>query len=86
MDEIALLKTRLEERDRDEVAANEKYATLAKECEGRGKEIAALREAVANTKKGKRDKKVEKVVQTKVKRVLVVRTQTERCTYARFLA
>ena len=47
VDEIGLLKTRLEERDRDEVAANKKYATLSKECKGRGKEIAALREAVA---------------------------------------
>ena len=56
VDEIGLLKTRLEERDRDEVAAKEKHATLSKECKGRGKEIAALREPVANLKKGKRDK------------------------------
>ena len=52
VDEIGLLKTRLEERDRDEVAANEKYAPLSKECKGRGKEIVALREAVVNLKKG----------------------------------
>ena len=44
VDEIGLLKTRLEERDRDEVAANEKHAALPKECKGRGKEIAAFRE------------------------------------------
>ena len=74
VDEIGLLKTRLEERDRDEVAANEKYATLSKECKGRGKEIAALRETVANMKKGKRDKEVEKAVQTEVKGVLVAGT------------
>ena len=52
VDEIGQLKTRLEERDRDEVAANEKYAPLSKECKGRGKEIVALREAVVNLKKG----------------------------------
>ena len=67
VDEIGLLKTRLKERDRDDVAANEKYATLSKECKGRGKEIAALREAVANLKEGKRDKEVEKAVQMEVK-------------------
>ena len=49
------------------MATNEKYATLSKECKGRGKEIAALCEAVANMKKGKRDKEVEKAVQTGVK-------------------
>ena len=86
VDEIGLLKTRLEERDRDEVAANEKYAALSKECKGRGKEIAAMREAVANMKKGKRDKEVEKAVQTEVTEVLVAGTQTERCTYASILA
>ena len=75
----------MEERDRDEVAANEKYATLSKECTGRGKEIAALREAVANMKKGKRDKEVEKAVQTEVKGVLVAGTLTERRTYASIL-
>ena len=64
VDEIELLKTRLEERDRDEVAANEKYATLSKECKRKGKDIAAMREAVANIKKGKKDKEVEKAVQT----------------------
>ena len=86
VDEIGLLKTRLEERDRDEVAANEKHAALSKECKGRGKEIAALREAVINLKKGKRDKEVEKAVQTEVKGVLVAGTQTEGRTYARILA
>ena len=74
VDEIELLKTRLQERDRDEVAANEKYAALSKECKGRGKEIAAMNEAVANMKKGKRDKEVEKAVQTEVKGVLVAGT------------
>ena len=86
VDEIGLLKTRLKERDRDEVAANEKYATLSKECKGRGKEIAVLREAVANLKKGKRDKKVEKTMQTEVKGVFVAGTQTERRTYTSILA
>ena len=86
MDEIELLKTRLEERDRDEVAANEKYAALSKECKGRGKEIVAIREALANMKKGKRNKEVEKAVQTEVKGVLVAGTRTERQTYASILA
>ena len=86
VDKIGLLKTRLEERDRDEVAANAKHATLSKEWKGRGKVIAALREAVANMKKGKRDKEVEKAVQTEVKGVLVAGTQTERRTYASILA
>ena len=76
----------MEERDRDEVAANEMYATLPKECKGRGKEIAALREAVANMKKGKRDREVEKAVQTEVNGVLVAGTQTERRTYDSILA
>ena len=44
------------------MAANKRYATFSKECKGRGKEIAALRKAVANLKKGKRDKEVEKAV------------------------
>ena len=57
-----LTKKKNNERDRDEVAANKRYATLSKECKGRGKEIAALRKAVANLKKGKRDKEVEKAV------------------------
>ena len=86
MDEIELLKTRLEERDRDEVAANEKYAALSTECKGRGKEIGAIYEAIANMKKRKRDKEVEKAVQTEVKGVLVADTQTERHTYASILA
>ena len=86
VDEIGLLKMRLEERDRDEVAANEKYAAFSKECQGRGKEIAAMHEAVANMKKGKSDKEVEKAVQTEVKGVLVASTQTERRTYASILA
>ena len=86
VDEIELLKTRLEERDRDEVAANEKYATLSKECKARGKEIAAMHEAVANIKNSKKDKEVEKAVQTEVKGVLVAGTQTERRTYASILA
>ena len=75
----------MEEKDRDEVGGNEKYATLPKECKGRGKEIAALREAVANMKKWKRDKEVEKSMQTEVTGVLVAGTQTERRTYASIL-
>ena len=53
VDEIELLKTRLVERDRDEVAAEEKYAALSKECKGRGTEIAAMHEAVANMKRAR---------------------------------
>ena len=86
VDEIRLLKTRLEERHRDEVAANEKWAALSKKCKGRGNEIAGWREAVANLKKGKRDEEVEKTVQMEVKGVLVAGTQTERRTYASILA
>ena len=86
VDEIGLLKTRLEKRDRDVVADNEKHAALSKECKGRGKKIAALPEAVANLKKGRRDKEVEKAMQTDVKGVLVAGTQTERRTYASILA
>ena len=58
VDEIELLKMRLDETDRDEVAANERYTALSKECKGRGKEMAAMCEAVTNMKKGKRDKEV----------------------------
>ena len=86
MDEIDVLKTRLEERDRDEVVASEKCTTLSKECKGRGKEIAVRRETVANLKKGKKDKEVEKAVQTEVKEVFVVGTPTDRRTYASILA
>ena len=67
MDEIELLKSKLEEWDGDGVAVNEKYATLSKECKRSGQEIAALCEAVANIKTGKRDKEVQKFVQTEVK-------------------
>ena len=45
-----------------------------------------MREAVANMKKGKSEKEVEKAVQTKVKGVLVAGTQTERRSYASILA
>ena len=68
------------------MAANEKYAALSEECKGRGKEIAAMREAVTNMKQGKRDKEVEKAVQTEVRGVLVAGTQTERRTYPSILA
>ena len=86
VDEIELLKTRLEERDRDELAANEKSAALPKESKGRGNEIAAMHEAVANMKKGKGNKEVEAAVRTEIKGVLVAGTQPERCTYASILA
>ena len=56
------------------MAANEKYAALSKECKGRGKEIAAMREAVANMTNVKMDKEVEKAMQTEVKGVLVAGT------------
>ena len=72
--EIGLLKTHLEEKERDEVAASEKHAALSIECKGRGKEIAALREAVANLKKEKKETEVERSVQTEVTPVLVVGT------------
>ena len=43
-------------------------------------------EAVANMKRGKRDKEVKKAVQTEVMGVVVAGTQTERRTYASILA
>ena len=42
VEEIGLLKTRLEEEEKDKVAASEKHIALSTECKGRGKEIAAL--------------------------------------------
>ena len=45
-----------------------------------------MHKAVANMKKGRRVKEVEKAVQTDVQRVLVAGTQTERHTYASILA
>ena len=68
------------------MAASEKHAALSVECKGRGKEIAALREAIVNLKKGKRDKEVEKSVQMEVTPVLVISRQTDRHTYASVLA
>ena len=56
---------------------SEKFATLQAECKG-GREIAALREAVANLKKGRKDKEVEKSVQVGSNPVLVASTQTDR--------
>ena len=65
--------------------ASEKFAALQAECKGRGIEIAVLREAVANLKRGKRDKEVERSVQREVTPVLVIGTQTDRRTYASVL-
>ena len=83
VEEIGLLK---KEKEECMAAANEKLAAVSAECKGRGKEIATLREAVANMKKGKRDMEVEQAVQTEVTEVLVAGTQTERRTYASILA
>ena len=65
------------EKEEGTAAANEKLAAVSAECKGRGQKIATLRGAVANMKEGKRDKKVEKAVQTEVKGVLVACKQTE---------
>ena len=83
VEEIGLLK---KEKEEGMAAANEKLAAVSAECKGRRKEIAPLRGAIANMKKGKRDKEVEKAVQTEVTEVLVAGTQTERRTYASILA
>ena len=83
VEEIGMLK---KEKEEGMAAANEKLAAVSAECKGRGKEIATLRGAVANMKKEKRDKEVEKAVQTEVTEVLVAGTQTERRTYASILA
>ena len=83
MGEIGLLK---KEKEEGMAASNEKLAAVSAECKGRGKEIATLRGAVANMKRGKRDKEVEKAVQTEVTDVLVAGTQTKRRTYASILA
>ena len=66
--------------------ASEKFAALQAECKGRGREIAVLREAVANLKRGKKEREVERSVQTEATPVLVVGTQTDRRTYASMLA
>ena len=50
MEESGLLKTHLEYKERDEAAASKNHATLSNECKGRGKEITALHEAVADLK------------------------------------
>ena len=42
-----------------------------------GKGLQPCVKSVANMKKGRRNKKVEKAVETEVKRVLVAGTQTE---------
>ena len=68
------------------MAASESHAALSTKCKRREKEIAALREAVANLKKGKKEGEVERSVQTKVTPVLAVSTQTDRRTYASVLA
>ena len=83
VEEIGLLK---KEKEEGMAAANKKLAAMSAECKGRGKEIATLRGAVANMKKGKRDKEVEKAVQTEVTEVLVAGTPTERRTYTSILA
>ena len=83
VEEIGLLK---KEKEEGMAAANEKLAAVSAECKAKGKEIATLREAVANMKKGKKGKEVEKAVQTKVTEVLVAGTQTEHRTYASILA
>ena len=59
---------------------------MSVECKGRGKEIAALRKDVANLKRGKKDKEVERSVQMEVTPVLIIGTQTDRRTYASMLA
>ena len=71
VEEIGLLK---KEKEEGMAAANEKLAAVSAECKGRRKEIATLRGAVANMKKGKRDKDVEKAMQTEVTEVLVAGT------------
>ena len=83
VEEISLLK---KEKEEGMASANEKLAAVSAECKGRGKEIATLRGPAANMKKGKRDKEVEKAVQTEVTEVLVAGTQTERRTYPSILA
>ena len=83
VEEIGLLK---KEKEEGIAAANEKLVAVSVECKSRGKEIATLRGAVANMQKGKKDKEVEKAVQTEVTEVLVAGTQTERRTYASILA
>ena len=80
VEEIGLLK---KEKEEGMAAANEKLAAVSVECKGRGKEIATLRVAVANTHNGKRDEKVEKDVQTEVMEVLA---QNECRTYTSILA
>ena len=84
--EIERLKIHLQEDEKSRVAASKKFAALRVECKERGREIAALREAVANLKKGKKEQEIERSVQTKVTPVLVVGTQTDRRIYAIVLA
>ena len=86
VEEIGRLKIQLEGAEKGRVAASEKFAALQVECKGRGREIAAMREAIANLKRGKKEKEVERSVQTEVTPVLVVGTQTNRRTYASVLA
>ena len=76
----------MEERDRDEVAANDKYAILTKGCKRRGKENAPVRGAVANLEKGKRGQEVQIAAQMLVKAMLVAGIQTETYTQASVLA
>ena len=83
VEEIGLLKKETEE---GMATPHEKLAAVSAECNGRGKEIATLHGAVANMKKGKRDKEMEEAVQTEVTEVLLAGTQTERRTYASILA
>ena len=85
VEEIGWLKIQLEEAEKSRVAASEKFAVLQAECKRRGREIAALREAVANLKKGKKDREVERSVQTERTPVLAISTQTDSRTYASVL-